>query len=239
MIGRRTGFLLIAGLSFAMALGCAYPLIAAESTLENRRLFIAGSFIFGAVAVAIAVRCLRWRDPKELEAANDPNGIVNLALYGFETRILAMALLVMALGFGFAVFDGGPDIKLHVAGWLGMVGCLAASFMIFVTKRPASLRLSPEGLDSSAFGVGPIPWKDIRGARSTSALGRVPIVALDLNNEEEYLARRRGLRLPFLERLLLSSSFTVAPPAMEMSCDMLVKAIEIRIAAFGRGSQPA
>jgi hypothetical protein len=237
MIGRRTGFLLLAALSFAMTVGCAYPLIAAEPTPENRRLFIAGSLVFGAVAVVIAVRCLRWRKQGDIEAANDPAAVVHMTTARFEIYTIGLALLAMAAGFAFAI--GVPDVKLQVLAWFGMVGCAVGSVMILAKRRITWLRLSPDGLEFSAFGVGPIPWKDIRGARSMWALGRVPMVALDLNNEEEYQARRRGLRLPFLERLLLSSSFTVAPPAMEMSCDMLVKAIEIRIAAFGRGSQPA
>jgi Na+/melibiose symporter-like transporter len=237
MNGRRRSFLLLAAMLIGIAGVLAYLALATGQPIVDKPLSIAGSLIVGPIGVVIAVRCLRWRNQGDIEAANNPAAVVHMTTARFEVYTVALALLAMAAGFAFAI--GAPDIKLQVLAWVGMVGFAVLSVMILVTRRIAWLRLSPDGLEFSAFGVGPIPWKDIRGARSTSALGRVPIVALDLNNEEDYQARRRGLRLRFLERLLLSSSFTIAPPSMDMSCDMLVKAIEIRIAAFGRGSQPA
>lgn len=238
MIGRPAAFLLVAALCLAIAAGCAWALIAGVPASGYNRLLIGGALVSGAIGMILTVRCMRWRPPQELAAADDPNAIVHLAVRRFEVRSVAIAFLMMAAGFGFMVFDESSDFRLHVAGWLGMLCAAAASVMIFVTKRPVSLRLSPEGLDVSAFGVGVIPWRDIRSARSIWAFGRVPMVALDLNNEEEYKVRRGGPRSRFLERLLLSSSFTFASPAMEVSCDMLVKAIETRLTAFGRGSQP-
>ena len=167
----------------------------------------------------------------------DPAAIVHLAMTWSERYAAGFALLAMAIGFAFGT--RAPDATLRVISWCGMIGSPLLAIMVLIVRRPASLRLTPEGLDFSAFKMGLIPWEDIRAARPMWALCRVPMVALDLNNEEAYQARRRGLHFPRLDRFFLSSSFNLVSPAMEISCDMLAKAIEIRIAAFGRGSQPA
>ena len=238
MISRRRKVLLTAPLFFGAAVGLAYASTAAVSPVTERD-FLGGSIICGAAVLLIVVACMRRSEPGTLEAAKDPNGIVHLAMRTVETRLAAIGLVLLAAGAGFLAFDGGSDIRPHVAGWLVMVCGVIAALKAFMSTRPGYLRLAPEGLDFSPFGVGPIPWKDIRAARSMWAFGRVQMVALDLDNEEVYQARRHGLRWRFAERLLLSSSFTLVPPSFEMTCDMLAKAIEIRIAAFGRGSQPA
>ena len=236
MTGRRLSYLLLASALVGIAGVLAYPTLAGGASFLDKRLGLGGSLIVGPIGIVVGIRCLRWGN-KNVEAANDPAAIINLVTPQVDIYAIALALLSMAIGF-FLLLDVA-DVKLQMLAWVGMVACPATAGIVLVKSRATWLRLSPDGLEFSAHGVGLIRWKDIRRARSTSAFGRVPVVALDLDNEEEYQARRQGLRLPFLERLLLSSSFTIAPPTIDMSCDMLVKAIDIRIAASRRGSQPA
>jgi hypothetical protein len=130
------------------------------------------------------------------------------------------------------------ELENRIVALVGAVLFLGLPVLALFKGRSASLELSPEGLDFSGFGTGPIAWADLRGA-TIKTTGKINYISLDLREPEKYLARRPNSVWHFLERLRLASPFSFSPPAIGADLELVHKAIQIRLSTFGQSGSPA
>ncbi len=229
---RRRGMIGFSAVMLSLGGGLITLLLMVDDWQELGSAFFGLAIILAAVGLLGAVRCLNWRRAEEVAAVNDANATVQFTMSRLDLGAIVFAVSLAAIGFCFWVFDGF-FIVIRILGGAGLIGCAFLPVCLLRGRYPPTLRFSPEGLDFSGFGVGAIAWRDIRRAQAGLFLGRAPMVVLELQDEQKYLSRRAKSRRP-------AFGFAFGSPVLELSPDMIVKAIDIRRTAINRtGSRPA
>lgn len=113
---------------------------------------------------------------------------------------------------------------------------LAALFLALrFVSGPAKLSLSPLGLSYGPFKCGPIEWRDIRAARAVP-FGGPGIISLEIVDPEKYFARGFPKFGRNLGRWIkaFASPFVISPAWLQAPRDLVLDAINVRLAMFGR-----
>jgi hypothetical protein len=166
-----------------------------EGRPETRNVAIGIVLFFGAVSKGGAIALLRRRDLKYRQAAEDPAATLRLSRPKSDDRALLGWFSVATAGCVFMLLGGkespfgwlAPSVLLAIFGTALVMG-----FVALWRGQRVSLQLSPQGLDYSRFGTGPIAWPDIRAAKLTK-LFKTKVITLKLHDEAKYLQRSARL----------------------------------------------
>jgi hypothetical protein len=122
----------------------------------------------------------------------------------------------------------------------GTVLSILSAFLIFVNLVAGQYRLSlsEAGLDYSLFKCGPLDWSDIRSV-AVKPYFSSEVVSLEVADAEKYFARGlpKGNRNTGRYARALSSPFVIYPQQLQISADALLRAINERVALFGRAAE--
>jgi hypothetical protein len=152
--------------------------------------------------------------------------------------VLSFSFLVAGFGCALIALEAGEEIENRIWAIAGVVMFIGLPVLALVKGHSASLKLSPEGLDFSGFRTGLIAWADLRTA-TIKTMGKVRYIALELRDPQKYLARRPKSAWHFLEHFWPSSAFIFNPPAVGVESELILKAIQIRLSAFGQTGSTA
>lgn len=148
-----------------------------------------------------------------------------------------LALVIGAAGFAALCYGvvsgafGDVGAGVMVASWVGVaffgLGGLIALFVL--SRFKPAMTVSPEGVVAPTIGMHLVPWHDIRAVREAQ-FANSSYVAIDLRDEESYLARgnarlRRGATA---SRRLNMPLLCIAPQLFGTNTAELLSAIEIR-----------
>jgi hypothetical protein len=172
-----------------------------------------------------------WRAKRQAPdqvSSENATDVIRLTM-PFGKKLLPAAILVAMTTAFFLLMQSVPERKL----WFFQVGFgffLVLTLMVLSTLgRTVRLTLSPEGLDSTAIGVGVIAWRDIRGLR-VKTFRQLQAIQLDIVAPEKYPPRT-------LRRRLFGQHFEVSAMVFGQETDWLVDQIKRRIVAFGPRSK--
>lgn len=199
---------------------------------DEKAKMIGGAVFVAAIIFGGVFFRFRRKEVLPLGMIDDPNAIIQIDLPPSEAKAFTAMFLFAAIGCGVMIL-GGLDGGDQVWPWVGLLLFGGLSMLSLFRRPTVSLRLSPEGIDHTGFKTGPIAWRDIQSA-TIKTMGRISYISLDLRNPQEYLARRPRSFRHLLERLPLSKPFVFTPPSAGVSPESIVRAIEVRLSAFGR-----
>lgn len=172
-------------------------------------------------------------------SGSDPRAALVFAGSTVETVLLAGPAIFGAVGAGllFSADQSSTPTLLLATG--GAVLSILSAFLIFVNlvAGPFRLTLSEAGLDYSLFKCGPLDWRDIRSV-DVKPYFSSEVVSLELADTEKYFARGlpKGNRNTGRYARALSSPFVIYPRQLQVSADTLLRAINERVALFGRAT---
>jgi hypothetical protein len=232
-IATVAAFCIATGASVAMLV--KVPLSNTGTSDTHRSTAIGSALIVGGLITFGIVSYIRHGDRRLYEAASNPAATLRVAHLRWKRIATAICSLMAAAGSAVILFDdtASASFRSSAAGCAAIFGFFA--FGLLALRHSASLVLSPEGLDYSVFGTGPIAWSDIRGVGLKRRF-ESQLIALDVAREGQYQRRRAQSRPGGRVRL---DEFTFSPTVVDLDPDIVLRAIEVRISTFGRRPPPA
>lgn len=183
------------------------------------------------ISLVMLVSPTAWR---LRNAVRDPTASLKITRAWVVSIGLLMGTLLMTSASIYALAAGSADDPGRGLAIVGLVVCPLAALGVLLMHSIVWLTLSPEGLDFSAFRCGPIAWSDI-GAVYVQRMFRTYVVALEVRDEEKYIAR--GFRRPGLRwrwtRFFSPSLFSLPTAMFDVSPEWLRRAIQVRLDHFG------
>jgi hypothetical protein len=182
--------------------------------------------IMTAFVVAVAFTVYREVKPKRWPLLGEPEAIVTFRMRTidrFELGNIGLVVVCTWLFLGVGTTRDTIGLTWITFGFIWAI-CVAAK----LRSRPATLTLSPEGLDYSSFGTGPIPWCDIKSAEVD--LWRPGAIAIELADLAKY-----HQRLP--ESWKARNHF--APWRFGVQPEQMLAAIQLRLTYEVFGHAPA
>lgn len=207
--------------------------------LADKQLGMIGGAIFIVAVVFAAVFSSRRKRPLQLSSlVDDPHAIILVVPSPVDMKVLSFSFLVAGFGCALIALETTAELEDRIWPLAGVVLFVALPVVGLVRRHSVSLKLSPEGLDFSGFRTGLIAWADVRAA-TIKSMGKVRYIALELRDPQKYLARRPKSAWHVLEYVWPSSTFTFSPPAVGVEEEVILKAIQIRLSAFGQTGSTA
>lgn len=213
-------------------------LIVAGDSAEKRYAGIGSVILFGTL-LGFAYFSARDEDRAPvLRRTEDPREALELSDSGRDNTWMAAAFAAMAIGY---FIFGRSD---RTSGWNGLVLPIGIAFFsgmalyaLRTREKPTALKLSPDGIDYSDFGVGAISWHDIGGV-ALGKMGRDEVIILDVVDPHKYQARKAGSSGVGRRRSVPSGfDFTIRAGRFTGDTELLADEIRKRVLAFG-GSLP-
>lgn len=229
---RKTAILLLIGLMGIFAITAVYS--AARQELADEQLSMAGfAIVCATLTVSLALHLRRPETGKHDRTLRDP--MATFVITGPLVDRKRYLFFSLGVGLGSALIAAsGLDDPLNQTSAIVCAVLFGVATPAFLLTRPKPRRLvfSPEGIDYSFFGFGPVEWSDLRSVYFTG-FSRKAMVLLVVD-EEKYLSRlSQSARAAVLaDRAPMEAGFHIGSRDLGVTNEHFMTASGVRMDAF-------